>query len=169
MSKVYLIADLHLGHKNVVKWRSGFNSHEEHDELILGNLHATVKKRDFLYILGDVAFSEEALKELKKFTDRVTTHLILGNHDTEKRVPQDMLFSCFKSVSSLKSYKNTWLSHAPIHQDELRGKFNIHGHTHSHIIDDPRYLNVCAEQIEYKPIEFRVAREIIDAKNRLGT
>lgn len=48
-------------------------------------------------------------------------------------------------------YKNLWLTHAPIHPDELRGKKNVHGHCHGHILNDKRYINVCVEHAD-RPI-----------------
>ena len=49
-----------------------------------------------------------------------------------------------KVVAYLKEH-GMWLSHAPIHPDELRGKPSVHGHCHYANIqldgkDDPRYL-----------------------------
>jgi calcineurin-like phosphoesterase family protein len=74
--------------------------------------------------------------------------IILGNHDdrwllnpTCMRLYADML-----EPTSLLRYKRMWLSHCPIHPDEMRKCFgNVHGHTHAHIISDPRYMNVCVE------------------------
>jgi calcineurin-like phosphoesterase family protein len=71
------------------------------------------------------------------------------------------LVDAYDEVYSLFKYKNMWLSHAPIHPDELRGRVNIHGHTHYHVIDDSRYLNVCMEQIDYTPIELHELRKKI--------
>lgn len=43
----------------------------------------------------------------------------------------------------LFSYKNTWISHCPIHPQELRNRDgNIHGHLHNSIVPDLRYFNV---------------------------
>lgn len=52
MPSVYVIADLHLGHENVAKWR-GFQSIEEHDQLIIDNWNKTVNPTDTVWILGD--------------------------------------------------------------------------------------------------------------------
>ena len=32
MSKLFITSDLHLGHKNILKFRNGFESQEAHDE-----------------------------------------------------------------------------------------------------------------------------------------
>lgn len=61
MSAVYFLSDLHLGHKNICKFRTGFNSVEEHNALIKENYHKRVTKRDTVYFLGDVAFDEDHL------------------------------------------------------------------------------------------------------------
>ena len=66
----------------------------------------------------------------------------------------------FDDVMGGFSYKGVWLTHIPIHPDELRGRPNIHGHTHNHIINDNRYLNVCMEQINYRPLEFTEAVKV---------
>jgi calcineurin-like phosphoesterase family protein len=45
------------------------------------------------------------------------------------------------------------LTHCPIHPSQLeyRYKYNIHGHVHENSINDPRYINVSAEVIDYTP------------------
>ena len=55
-------------------------------------------------------------------------------------------------------YKEFWLSHAPIHPEELRDRINIHGHVHYKNIDDARYFNVSCENIGFKPISLENIR-----------
>ena len=71
-----------------------------------------------------------------------------GNHDDVIPLHVDLI------VPHPYKYKKQWLSHCPMHPDELRGNNNIHGHIHSHTIDDPRYFNVCCERIDFQPIPF---------------
>ena len=71
----------------------------------------------------------------------------------------------YDEVYSLLKYKEFWLSHCPIHPDELRGKLSLHGHTHNHNIDDPRYFNTSCENIDYTPISLHEIREIMSIKN----
>ena len=61
-------------------------------------------------------------------------------------------------------YKEFWLSHSPIHDSELRGKFNIYGHTHFKYVDDPRYRCVSMEQIDYKLISLDKIRNEFSIK-----
>lgn len=61
------------------------------------------------------------------------------------------------------------VSHIPIHTDNLyRFKWNVHGHTHANFImnhpeefdvdqksyPDERYINLCLEKTDFKPVEF---------------
>lgn len=87
--------------------------------------------------------------------------LVLGNHDTDAKLRPSIheLAGVFCEIHSMYKHKEFWISHPPIHQDELRGKKNIHGHTHSHVLDDPRYLNVCLEQTDYTPIDLNEVRK----------
>jgi calcineurin-like phosphoesterase family protein len=150
MSETYFCSDLHLGHENVKKFREGFESVEEHDETITNRIINSTTKRDTLYILGDVCFKKESMKYLKRIADHVkSVKIVLGNHDAERghspSVQDYIDIGC--SVHGLIKYKGFWLSHAPIHPSELRGKFNIHGHTHNIMVEDLRYMNVCVEHL----------------------
>jgi calcineurin-like phosphoesterase family protein len=31
---------------------------------------------------------------------------------------------------------------------------NVHGHIHARRINDPRYINICVEQINYTPVSY---------------
>ena len=167
MSAVYFLSDLHLAHKNICKFREGFTSVEQHNALIKENYHKRVTKRDTVYFLGDVAFDKESLADVKTWAGAKKI-LICGNHDLDHHTMKDLV-EAYDEVYSLKKYKEFWLSHAPIHPDELRGKVNIHGHTHYHNIADDRYVNVSMEQINYTPIELHEVRAKIYKEKDNGT
>lgn len=146
MSNVYFWSDLHLGHVNIHKFRPQFKDEKDHFEYIKATWKATVNKHDKVFILGDCCFTTEALREFDTWAGRKV--LILGNHDTDRKLSmRDLLYS-YDEIHSLYKHKEFWLSHCPIHQDELRGKLNIHGHTHEHVVNDKRYYNAC---VEYNP------------------
>lgn len=166
MSRVYFIADLHLGHKNICKFRPQFSSVEHHDSYVVKQILETCGKRDTIYLLGDCFFTENSLWYLKIMRESIgQIHLVLGNHCSENGRRQSYIKTMLSeglidNIHGLVSYKGCWLSHAPIHDSELRGKFCVHGHTHSVIVDDSRYFGVSCEQLDYKPINFQ---EIIKA------
>jgi calcineurin-like phosphoesterase family protein len=81
-----------------------------------------------------------------------TKILIKGNHDNLKLSQYAQMFKDVRATHTLDKFV---LSHIPIHPDSLaRWKANIHGHTHANNLDDPRYINVSVEQINYTPIDF---------------
>jgi len=146
-----MIGDLHFGHKNVQNFRKdmGFANELEHRHYVMEQWNKTVTKRDKVYVLGDACFTMEAIEDIAKLNG--TKVLVRGNHDN---LNTQVYLKVFKEVEGIVRYKHAWLTHAPIHPDELRGKINIHGHVHYASIADNRYENVCLENVNYKPIEW---------------
>jgi calcineurin-like phosphoesterase family protein len=165
MANVWFISDIHGGHKNLVRWRDDFETEEEHFEFVKENYHKVVTKRDHVYFLGDIAFNQERLWDISGWGGEKKI-LVCGNHDTEHLSMRD-LANAFDEVHALVKYKEFWLSHAPVHSDELRGKVNIHGHCHNHLIDDPRYVNVCLEHTDYAPISLEAIRSKVAARHSI--
>ena len=156
------MSDLHLGHKNIAKFRN-LQSEEENYEMLKENWHKIITKRDTVFLLGDVCFTEERLKDFSSWKAEQKI-LILGNHDTDN-VSIKSIMETYDKVYSLLKYKEFWLSHAPIHPDELRGRVNIHGHTHYHVIDDHRYVNICVEHTNFSPANIEIVRKYIRERN----
>ena len=71
----------------------------------------------------------------------------------------------FDDVQGFVKYKDYWLSHCPIHPNELRGKYNLHGHVHNKTVEDVRYFNCSLENIDYTPISLDQIREILKERN----
>lgn len=142
MANVWFTSDLHFGHKNIHKFRLEVESEEENRQRIKDDWNRLVTKRDDVYVLGDAAFTEDTLEEFKNLPGR--KFLIRGNHD---EFSSYNYLQYFQDVYGLKKYKEFWLSHAPIHPDELRGKINLHGHVHYQSINDPRYVNMSVENL----------------------
>jgi len=165
----WAISDLHFGHKRITEFRP-FETMEEHEQCLMDGWCSVVNPRDKVWVLGDSAFSSEALVKLGSLPG--TKFLVRGNHD---HLPTWEYLKVFEEVFGLVYYKRkkgqkAWLSHAPIHPDELRGRINVHGHVHSktisaswrvtgeyggidyHKLPDKRYVNVCPEAIGYAPV-----------------
>lgn len=166
MSLVYFISDLHLGHKNILnfsgEYREG-STVEEHDQILKEKWNSVVRKRDTVYTLGDIAFSQQ---KLKWFGEEFNGNKILvrGNHD---KMHIRNYLQCFSDIHGVTKYKGYWLSHAPIHPDELYGKKNIHGHTHFKVMQDngivdERYINVSIEMLNGYP---KTLDQLIEGKD----
>ena len=55
--KTFVISDLHLGHKNIIKLCDRpFKSLEEMDNVIINNWNKVVTDEDIVYVLGDFAY-----------------------------------------------------------------------------------------------------------------
>lgn len=149
MNQVFFISDLHLGHKRILEFspnRGGSNT-IEHSEWLVKQWNSVVGKRDHVWVLGDIVFSRDHFKYLGEM--KGTKNMIMGNHD---RFAYDEYKKYFNRICGITKYRNFWLTHAPIHEEELRGLVNIHGHTHAKIIDDEKYCNVCVEMCSGIPI-----------------
>lgn len=160
MANVWFLSDIHAGHRNICNFRD-FESEEIHFQTIKENYHKVVSKRDKVFMLGDIAFTLDRLIDISNWPGNIT--LILGNHCTE-HVSISEIIKYIPDCHSMVRYKKFWLTHCPVHPDELRGRLNIHGHTHSHNVDDPRYLNVSMENINYAPIDLNSIKEIFESK-----
>ncbi len=156
MSEVFHVGDLHFGHKNIQKFRPtvgeiAITCEEEHREAVIKLWNETVTKRDVVWLHGDILFDESLIHHLGRLNGN--KNLILGNHDKQIK---DWIY--FNKVCGFENYKGTWLSHAPIHPAELRGKLNIHGHVHYATVTldngeiDKRYFNCSLENTNGRPI-----------------
>ena len=164
MSKVWVVSDAHWGHKNILKYRPEFSEIYDHDWVIMENILQSVNKRDTLWMLGDMFFDLDSLKFARSLRSHVKyIHFVLGNHDSDNNKRQEVLRSIIAEdlvdkIHGLAKVNGVWMSHAPIHPDELRGKPNIHGHVHKCTLDDKRYFNACVDVNEYGPVAFQEIR-----------
>lgn len=180
MSQMLFTSDLHLGHKNIYKHRPQFSSMEEHDNYIINKI-LELPKRTVLVILGDFLFDgdhyEEYVERLSKKRCRIK--LVMGNHDSKRLYEEKELH--IEMQLPFYSYKNCWISHAPVHPDELRGrKLNIHGHLHKEVVmrneikrkfggliiknirvSDKRYFNVNLDVNNFDFVKWETIKEYI--------
>lgn len=156
MAEVYFYGDGHINHRNICKFRPQFSSVEEHNNTIIQNHKNVVTKRDKTFFTGDWVFDMDSLDIIAQM--RGVKHLVMGNHD----ILTPELWKVFDFVSGPVKYKEFWVTHIPVHPEELRGKFNIHGHVHGNPIkDNPMYINTSMECIDYRPISLQQIRKMI--------
>lgn len=164
MSKTFFISDLHLGHSNIYKvpFRTAegermrrFLTMQEAEDFMVEQWNSVVKERDTVYVLGDVAFNIKGLERMREMKGRKI--LISGNHDGLETREYLKYFAKVQGIRYMKK-QGFLLSHIPIHPSQFEaGRFthNIHGHLHTYKIDDPRYVNVSVEQLNYTPISLK--------------
>lgn len=171
MSTPRFIADTHMGHRNIYKYRPVFESTLHNDLYFMEILSSICTKRDTMYFLGDILFDEKYLPFIRELPGQKI--LVLGNHCTEY-IPVSKLCTAFDEVHALVKYKEFWLSHAPLHPDELRSKKNIHGHVHTESVNDLNYMNVSVDSsfMNYYPrtlLEVRQAFEKVNSEQKIFT
>jgi len=162
-TKVWVIGDLHLGHKNVIRLcNRPFTTTEEMNEEIIARWNKVVKQDDKVFMLGDFAlWSRTNIIEYGQRLKGAKT-LIMGNHDTHSI--KTYYAAGFEVVSKYPIiYEGYYiLSHEPqyIKPDSLYA--NIHAHVHhSKDFEDCTNLTFCAsaERINYTPVSFKTIKE----------
>jgi calcineurin-like phosphoesterase family protein len=175
VSKVYVIADPHWGHENVinvpVRRDMGFKSGVEHDEHIIANWNRTVTKYDTVLLLGDIGFDRKGYVSqgiVPRLNGRI--EVVAGNHDTAE------ICALFDKVHGVKIVKRAILTHIPIHPQEMYWDINVHGHLHGNRVKkyanspaagslgvpgetDPRYICVSCEHTNYTPVDLHILLE----------
>lgn len=150
---IYFISDTHFGHKNILKYdQRPFDSIEEHDETLLGNIHKTLQRGDVLLHLGDVAWSQQSFDW---FYDNVRKDIVFyfirGNHDNRWTCPGITQ----KDVFQLKHREHKFfLSHYPhlSWPNRFHGSLHLFGHVHGNLQGVGRSMDISANMIGYKPI-----------------
>lgn len=156
MAEKFFISDTHFGHDKILDFEAKarpFDGIAEHDEALIENWNSVVGKRDVVTHLGDVAFKPAAT--LHRVMPRLNgiKKLVLGNHDTSALENYTQYFTKVYSSYVIKDLGMIF-THIPVHPSQLeqRFKYNVHGHLHSNIISDPRYLNISCEHVGLTPI-----------------
>jgi calcineurin-like phosphoesterase family protein len=147
----YFVSDTHFGHRNIhLMGGRPINGPIDNEywitecwqQLVSAKISPT--KQDIVYCLGDMAWNEDGLRVIAGLNGRKI--LISGNHDHSS----PLQYEVYAAIHGIIKYKGFWLSHAPIHEQELRGKPNAHGHVHNCTVPDPRYYNLCPENLFVK-------------------
>ena len=157
---VWFTSDLHLGHLAAAKFRPYNSSVAAHDESIVYNINKHVSRRDKLFILGDLVFSRAGWEAYDRINCE-NVELIIGNHD---QYPNEEYTKRGIKLHGFRMYKCFWLSHCPIHPNEMyRAIGNLHGHVHytsdSPKIEDAQYFNCNIDCNHFLPIPFEYIKE----------
>lgn len=163
MSRTWVTADLHLGHRNILnftdnegnKIRPGFTDEHHMNNVLRNNWNELVNPEDRVYILGDLVINRRSIPLIGGFNGRKV--LVKGNHDLFKLKDYLPYFDDIRScVTSPHQYI---MSHIPIHPSSLaRWQINIHGHLHKNVVrlengkPDCRYHCVSVENTNFKPV-----------------
>ena len=164
MSNTFIVSDTHFSHTNsFAKFKNSdgnplrpFTSNEEMDDTLISNWNSVVKPTDKVYHLGDVVINKRALQLVQKLNG--IKRLIRGNHDVFKTT--EYIAVGFGEIYGVRVLADMILSHIPLAKPCITPRFHrsVHGHLHSNVINDPTYLNVSVEQIDFTPISIENVR-----------
>ena len=132
----YYIADLHLGHANIITFDNRpFADLNEMHRTIMDRWNSTVKTSDTVYILGDFCWAKESEWPFYLAPLAGQKVLIRGNHDPKQFSPAVKKF--FQDIKDYKeitdSGKHVILSHYPMpfHKADYNSDcWKLYGHVH---------------------------------------
>src|SRR3990172_2771286 len=116
MPNIFLTADSHFGHANVIKHDGRpWTTIEEHDHALIENWNSTVNPDDIIYHVGDFCFKNKKRAAdwfLRQLHGKV--HLIRGNHDHGLGTQIERMFASVQDALFLKATgKHIYLHHYP--------------------------------------------------------
>jgi calcineurin-like phosphoesterase family protein len=170
---IYFTSDLHLGHKNVIRYSNRpFGSVEEMDEELIRRFNSIVKKNDTVYDLGDTYF-----KSPKLYEGRLNRKIIRikGSHDHDIKEPRMLVI---KPQGLLDEYGNQiviTLCHYSMRSWEMShyASWHLYGHHHGTLepyglsfdvgVDCWNYYPISLEQVAEK---MATLKPIVDFRNK---
>jgi calcineurin-like phosphoesterase family protein len=137
---IYLTADLHLGHANIIKLCDRpFSDVKRMDSALIAAINDRVSATDELWVLGDFA-NRATAKQVRKWRRSIVcrhVHLIHGNHDVhmtegEREGVFEHDLGYFDQLRS-PGRRRMVMCHYPIldWNGQTRGSYMLHGHVHS--------------------------------------
>ena len=163
---IYLIADTHFDHYNIIRYCS---RPENHEEIQKEKILKTLKQEDILIHLGDVGWRKESIHHLwfKQLVCR--KWLVKGNHDSHsvEWYLQYWDFACHQFEFKHEGQKIIF-SHRP--KEVPEDTINIHGHLHNipceywvkddHPAPTMRNILISPERLNYNPISLPAALKL---------
>ena len=169
-TNIFLTADLHLDHENIIKYcNRPYKNKEEMYENIINNWNEIVNSQDIVYIIGDFSLRgpkhkmwfEETLKLLNG-----SKILIYGNHDRLK--PKQVIEVGFKEVYKSLMLDKYFLVHDPRKARTVPSSIKtMCGHVHDLFTlneNTHRVLNIGVDVWNYYPVELSVATNFLENK-----
>jgi calcineurin-like phosphoesterase family protein len=166
---IFLIADLHLGHANIIRYCSRpffFSDICEMDHVLIKNWNYTISPANQVYYLGDLCYGPGA-HSAEHYLNKLRGHIsfIRGNHDLyqPEALPMKIL-----EHGGLKFC----LVHDPADAPERFEGWIIHGHHHNNnlrsypfINFEDRRINVSAEVLGYVPVSLTSVCSLIEKRS----
>ena len=152
MARVFFIADLHFGHKDVIPFdKRPFRDVEEMEAEMIRRWNARVLDRDHVFVIGDMfggVNTSHAGEIVHALNGKI--HLIRGNHDPRGEVFE----SLFEEVKISKQIQvrvrgekqRVIMRHRllPVFKGSDEGVVHLYGHTHASLVShaEDEYIRI---------------------------
>jgi calcineurin-like phosphoesterase family protein len=165
---LWIWSDLHLGHKNVLRYeptrRCICDTLEEMNSALISHWNDMVQPNDYALNLGDVSLSSSEQTKLQVNNMHGRKRLVMGNHDRGHSVTwwRKLFTEVYAApilVDAAPSNEVPLLvifSHEPVSPEYMTrfgADLNIHGHMHSKRLNSDRHICVSVEQTAWLPIQ----------------
>lgn len=170
---IYFSSDLHLNHKNIIKYSNRpFQDVQEMNEKLIENHNKIVKQKDTWYFLGDFAmyYNLDRLGDLiNRFNGK--KYFVLGNHDDYDDLVylQDKRIIEYVDKTYLISYQKQkiFLSHYShrVWPKKHYGVWHLFGHSHGTLPPNDLSFDVGVDACNYEPISFDQVSEKMNSFN----
>ncbi len=170
---VWFTSDLHLGHANIIKYSERpFASIQEHDELLVKAWNDRVRPGDLVYCLGDFALCD--VERATRLASRLSgqKYMVWGNHDKYSRKSAEFCAQWIwaRDLADITvGSQRIVLCHFAMRtwNQSHRGAWNLHGHSHGSLPDDPHalQLDVGVDCWGYAPVSFDTLAARMTKKN----
>jgi len=172
----FVTSDLHLDHAKILTFTTPdgsplrpYSCLAEMQQDLEERWNAKVHKRDTVYCLGDIAFSNTGLRMMDRFNGRKI--LIAGNHD---RLSARLYLQYFADIRGAYFRDSLIFTHVPVHPKSLVGHYcgNVHGHLHAHLVHtddgqvDRRFFNACLERNDFSPVPLELIKDFFQDRGR---
>jgi calcineurin-like phosphoesterase family protein len=170
---IFLIADLHLGHANIIRYCSRpflFSDVAEMDRVLIGNWNSVIPPGTPAYHLGDLRYGNDA-RPSAEYQGELNGNIafIAGNHDEQEE-------GAILSRTIDYDGEQFLLVHDPADAPPGFGGWVIHGHHHNNdlrrfpfISFEKRRINVSAEVVGYVPVSLRDISAILRFHRERGS
>lgn len=145
--ETYFTSDWHLFHANIIKYSNRpFKDSAEMNAVIQQRLNEKVKEKDWLYFLGDMAFTRYP-DHLHRWLDGLRCQnicVIRGNHDKTATDIRNR-FRWFKDINEItvEGQKIVLCHYAMrVWNKSHFGAWHLYGHSHGSLPDDPNALSM---------------------------
>lgn len=155
--KIHLLSDIHFDHGNIIRYcNRPFKSAREMNQVLMKNWNETIKENDIVYFLGDMCYGR-GRRPIDYWLGKLNGSIsyLRGNHDTDSITRAEVIhdkygiqYNGYKFLLMHDPYKpfgyDGWIIHGDKHNNDLK--------QYPFINQKNKTVNVCAELVDYKPV-----------------